>query len=418
GAPTNGNVLGTLRGPCSRKSAPWSSPTCMAPADVPRKNPARGDASASFPRRASSAASREAAMVSWQKRPAVRAFSAGMNWRGRKSGVCAAIRTGYSRTSNRVTGRTVDSPRRRRAHSASPPTPEGATMPRPVTTTRRLATTRSRSLAPVRLASQRSCKLGSIWGHAPCNPCALERVQRARGMLPQIGNRSSQPASRRAHRRSQIAWLLARASALSSTTWELRCTGWEPENRGSHVASNEGRIDDPVGPPSDRHGGCSKPTVGSAPVAKPVREDKTSRPRPVPSPDFPGQASGRVPASRRTRRRRLATLQARCARHADATVLGLHRPHHVGAPPVDLDAVAAIAALADVLGGSSLVLAHGGAVDAVEDEPRHLRGLRREGGQVEPPPLEEEPDAGHHGGQGDRGEQPAEQGTGVRQPPP
>src|SRR5262249_19332040 len=198
---------------------------------------------------------------------------------------------GYSRTSNRVTGRTADSPRRRRAHSESPPTPDGATMPSPVTTTRRLAMTRLRSLARLRLSSD-SCKLGSILRHALCNACAFERAQRARGGLRQIGNRSSQPASRRAYRRSQIAWLLAGASARSPATWELRCTGWERGNRSSHVAPNEGRIDDPDGAAGDRHDGCSKATVRVSARREACPGRQTSRPRPVPSPAFPDRLRG------------------------------------------------------------------------------------------------------------------------------
>ena len=104
GDSVKGSVRCTPTGPCSRKSAAWSSATCAGPSDVPRKNPARGDDSSGSPRCASSTARREAAMVSWQKRLAVLALRAVMNWRGRKSGTSAAMRTGYSLTSKRVTG--------------------------------------------------------------------------------------------------------------------------------------------------------------------------------------------------------------------------------------------------------------------------------------------------------------------------
>src|SRR6516162_1941279 len=152
--------------------------------------------------------------------------------------------------------------------------------------------------------------------------------------------------------------------------------------------------------------------------ACPGRQNEPPPARSLPGFSRTGFGAGAVPTSRRTRRLRLAALRAWGARDADATVLRLHRNDHVGAAPVDLDVVAAIAALADVLGGSSLVLAQRGAVDPVEDETRHLRGLWREGGQVEPPPLEEEPDAGHHGRQGDRRHHPAEHWTRVAQRPP
>src|SRR6516164_9093165 len=84
--------------------------------------------------------------------------------------------------------------------------------------------------------------------------------------------------------------------------------------------------------------------------ACPGRQNEPPPARSLPGFSRTGFGAGAVPTSRRTRRLRLAALRAWGARDADATVLRLHRNDHVGAAPVDLDVVAAIAALTDVLG--------------------------------------------------------------------